>query len=47
MKKTFSKDLNIYNYEDIERCDQNDLIELIHYINACDEQLIKKHKIKQ
>jgi len=47
MKKTFSKDLDMRNHEDIERCNQNDFIELIHHINACDEQSIKKHKIKQ
>jgi hypothetical protein len=47
MKKTFSKDLNMHNHEDIKKSDQNNLIESIHHISACDEQLIKKRKIKQ
>ncbi len=40
MKKTFLQDLNICDHKNIERCNQNDFIELIHYINVCDEQLI-------
>jgi len=47
MKKTFLKDLNMRDHEDIERHDQNDLIELIHHISACDEQSMKKCKIEQ
>jgi len=47
MKKTFLQDLDICNHENIERRDQNDFIESIHHINACDEQLMMKHKIKQ
>ncbi len=47
MKKTFLQDLNMHNHEDIERCDQNDLIESIYYISACDEQLMMKRKIEQ
>jgi len=37
MKKTFSKDLNMRDHEDIEKRNQNDLIESIHHISACDE----------
>jgi len=33
MKKTFSQDLDICNHEDIERRDQNELIESIHHIS--------------
>jgi len=47
MKKTFSKNLIMHNHKDIKKHDQNDLIEFFHHINACDEQLMKKHKIKQ
>ncbi len=47
IKKTFLQDLNMHNHEDIERCDQNDLIESIYYISACDEQLMMKRKIEQ
>jgi hypothetical protein len=47
IKKTFSKDLNMRDHEDIKEHDQNNLIELIHHISAHDEQLMKKHKIEQ
>jgi len=33
MKKTFLQSLDMRNHEDIEKHDQNDLIELIHHIN--------------
>jgi len=33
MKKTFLQSLDMCNHEDIEKHDQNDLIELIHHIN--------------
>ncbi len=45
MKKTFLQDLNMCNHEDIERCDQNNLIESIHHISELDAWLITKHKI--
>jgi len=47
MKKTFLQNLNMYNHENIKKRDQNDLIESIHHINACDEQLMMKRKIEQ
>jgi len=47
MKKTFSKDLNMHDYEDIKKRDQNDLIKSIHHISAHDEQSMKKRKIEQ
>jgi len=47
MKKTFLQDLNMRDHEDIKRCDQNDLIESIHHISACDKQLMTKRKIEQ
>jgi hypothetical protein len=47
MKKTFLKNLNMRDHENIEKCNQNNLIELIHHISAHDEQLMKKRKIKQ
>jgi len=37
MKKTFLQDLDMCNHEDIKKRDQNDLIESIHHISACDE----------
>jgi len=37
----------MHDHEDIKKRDQNDLIELIHHISACDEQLMIKCKIKQ
>jgi len=37
MKKTFLQDLDMCNHEDIEKCDQNDLIESIHHISAHDK----------
>ena len=36
MKKTFLQDLDMCNYEDIKRRDQNDLIESIHHISELD-----------
>ncbi len=45
MKKTFLQDLNMCNHEDIERCDQNNLIESIHHISELDAWLMTKHKI--
>jgi len=36
MKKTFSQDLDMRDHEDIEKRDQNDLIELIHHISELD-----------
>ncbi len=36
MKKTFLQDLDMCNYENIKRCDQNDLIESIHHISELD-----------
>jgi len=36
MKKTFLQNLNMCNHEDIEKHDQNDLIELIHHISELD-----------
>ncbi len=36
MKKTFLQNLDMYNHEDIERRDQNDLIESIHHISELD-----------
>jgi len=45
MKKTFLQDLDMCNYENIKRCDQNDLIESIHHISELDAWLIMKRKI--
>jgi len=36
MKKTFLQDLDMCNHKDIEKCDQNDLIESIHHISELD-----------
>ncbi len=36
MKKTFLQDLDMCNHEDIERRDQNNLIESIHHISELD-----------
>jgi len=36
IKKTFSQDLDMCNHEDIERRDQNNLIESIHHISELD-----------
>ena len=47
MKKTFLQDLDMRDHENIKRRDQNDLIELIHHISACNEQLMTKRKIEQ
>ena len=47
MKKTFLQDLDMCNHEDIEKRDQNNLIESIHHISACNEWLMTKRKIKQ
>ncbi len=47
MKKTFLQDLDICNHKDIKKCDQNDLIESIHYISAHDKWLMTKRKIEQ
>ncbi len=47
MKKTFLQDLDMRDHEDIKKCNQNDFIELIHHINACDEWLMTKRKIEQ